>query len=150
MIASIPSNILPRVGSLLRMLASPADGEALNAARALGRALGGVGLDLNDLAEVVEHPPTPMVLHREAAPVRGHRAPRTSSPGSVELTPTRRRQVIDGLTRALARGALSAWEDDFAASIITTLQGRRPSLSARQHRIVERLMSKFGENRSWA
>ncbi|RYB01416.1 hypothetical protein D3272_26180 [Lichenibacterium ramalinae] len=148
--ASLPPTILPKVGALLRMLASPADGEALNAARALSRALGGVGLDINDLADVVEHPPAPMVLYREAAPVRRPRAPRTSSPGSVELTATRRRQVIDALSRASARGALSDWEAEFCASIIKALQGSRPRLSARQHEVIERLMVKVGGNSAWA
>ena len=147
--AALPPTILPRVGSLLRMLGSDQDGEALGAARALGRTLSAAGLDLHALADVVEHPPAPMVLYHEAAPARRARTPRASSPGTIELTPVRRRQVIDGLIRASARGVLSAWEDEFAASIITALQGRRPRLSTRQHDIVERLMLKFGENRSW-
>lgn len=150
MMAALPPTILPRVGALLRLLGSDQDGEALGAARALGRTLSAAGLDMHALADVVEHPPAPLVLYREAAPARRPRAPRTSSPDSVELTPTRRRQVIDGLTRASARGVLSAWEDEFAASIIIAMQSRRPRLSARQHEIVERLMLKFGENRTWA
>ena len=148
--AALPSTILPRVGALLRLLGSDQDGEALGAARALGRTLSASGLDLHALADVVENPPAPMVLYRQPEPVRRPRASRTSSPGGIELTPTRRRQVIDALSRASARDALSAWEREFAASIITTLQGRRPRLSARQHEIIERLMVKIGGNRSWA
>ena len=148
--ASLPPTILPRVGALLRLLGSDQDGEALGAARALGRTLSASGLDLHALADVVENPPAPMVFYRQPEPARRPRAPRAASPGGIELTSTRRRQVIDALSRASARDALSAWEAEFCASIIKALQGRRPRLSARQHEIIERLMVKIGGNRSWA
>ena len=61
--ASVPVTVAPRIAALVRMLASPADGEALNAARALGRTLSSAGLDFHPLASLVEHPivspPTP-------------------------------------------------------------------------------------------
>ena len=147
--AALPSTILPRVGALLRLLGSDQDGEALGAARALGRTLSAAGLDLHALAYVVEHPPARMVLYPHA-PARRPQAARAAKPGGVELSPIRRRQVIDGLTRAASRGALSAWEGEFCASVVAVLQGPRPRLSARQHEIVERLMTKLGENSAWA
>ena len=52
--------LLPKLEPLMRMLASENDGEALNAARALGRALKGAGADFNDLAErITAEPPSP-------------------------------------------------------------------------------------------
>jgi hypothetical protein len=147
--ASLPPTILPRVGALLRLLGSDQDGEALGAARALGRTLSAAGLDLHALADVVEHSPISMVFYPHAPARRSQAAP-AAKPGRVELSPIRRRQVIDGLTRAALRGALSAWESEFCASVVAVLQGPRPRLSARQHEIIEHLMTKFGENRSWA
>ena len=149
--ASLPAPILPRVASLLRMLGSDQDGEALGAARALRRTLGGVGLDLHTLADVIEHPAVMMVERPEpVAQPRRSRKTRTPSPGSVELGPARRHQVINALSKAVARDALSSWESEFAGSIITILRGSRPRLSARQIEIVERLLSRFGEDRVWA
>src|SRR5262245_35195115 len=48
------TNIAPQVTKLLRLLASPIDGEALGAARALKRVLSSASLDLHDLAKVLE------------------------------------------------------------------------------------------------
>ena len=151
--AVIPSTLLPRVGALVRLLGSPIDGEALGAARALGRTLQGVGADLHALADRIEHPPAPVVILRDAP--SSPRARRTRKAGSstsrgIDVGSVRRREIIDGLSRASARGALSSWEEDFCTSIIRTLQGSRPRLSARQHEIVERLLTKFGEHRAWA
>ena len=44
-----------RIGQLIRMLASPQDGEALAAARALGRVLKASGQDFHALADTVEN-----------------------------------------------------------------------------------------------
>ncbi len=66
MATAIPATVLPRIGALLRMLGSPIDGEALNAARALGATLQRVGTDWHGLAEVIERPP-PVVIFRRCA-----------------------------------------------------------------------------------
>jgi hypothetical protein len=47
----------PALAKLLRLLGSPVDGEALGAARALGRTLRRVGCDFHDLADIVVAPP---------------------------------------------------------------------------------------------
>jgi hypothetical protein len=44
----------PRLGALLRLLASDRDGEVLGACRAIGRALTGAGADWNTLADAAE------------------------------------------------------------------------------------------------
>ncbi len=146
--ATISTPTRGRIGALLRMLGSDHDGEALAAARALRRTLGGVGLDLNDLGDAISRPAMVVPDAPEPKPRRG-RKPRQPSPGSVELQPARRRRVVDMLSRASVRGALSSWEAEFCTSVIATLQGSRPRLSARQFEIVERLMLKFGEGASW-
>ena len=53
------NEIAPRLGQLIRMLSSDQDGEALNAARAIGRTLVGAQLDFHALAEFVESAPAP-------------------------------------------------------------------------------------------
>jgi hypothetical protein len=47
----------PALAKLLRLLGLPIDGEALGAARALGRTLKANGCDFHDLAGIVETPP---------------------------------------------------------------------------------------------
>jgi hypothetical protein len=46
--------VLPKLCPLVRMLGSPVDGEALNAARAIGRVLQSAGSDFHDLARALE------------------------------------------------------------------------------------------------
>ena len=146
--ACIPDAIRPRLGQFVRLLASDQPGEVVAAAAALRRALAGVGADLNDLGDDIAAPPAPLMILQNrptsSAPRRSRKA-HSSSPGGVELGPARRHHVVDVLIRASMRGALSAWEEDFAASIITVLRSARPRLSARQYEIVERLPSRFGE-----
>ncbi len=48
--------VLPKVVPLVRLLASENDGEALGAARAIGRVLNGAGLTLHDLADRLTAP----------------------------------------------------------------------------------------------
>jgi len=47
--------VVPKIVPLLRMLASSAEGEILNAVRALLRVLANVGLDIHALVERIEH-----------------------------------------------------------------------------------------------
>ena len=147
--AGLPPAVVPRLGALLRMLGSPVDGEALGAARAIGRTLNGAGVDFHTLADVVERGPETVFVERPAPAPRRTRRARAASSDSVEIGPARRRQVIDALSKASRRGALSAWEGEFATSVITILRGTRPRLSARQVEIVERIMLKIGEAGSW-
>ena len=146
--SSLPTSIQPRLGSLLRLLGSPVDGEALGAARAIGRTLQGVGCDLHDLADTVEHPPTPTIVYRdrhEAQPQWRDYA-YTHRPGSsIEWPPERKREARENLQRGLRRGLLTTWEEGFAYSIMPSLYdvfGRR--LSDKQAVIVERLLAKIG------
>jgi hypothetical protein len=48
--------VAPRIGQLIRLLASDKDGEVVAAARALGRTLNGVGADFHLLADLIERP----------------------------------------------------------------------------------------------
>ena len=142
--AALPAPILPRVASLLRMLGSDQDGEALGAARALQRTLGGVGLDLHALADVVEHPAAP------ETPCRRERRPRRPQhPGDVILDFMRRRSVVEALRRGLAGDRMSDWETEFATSILVRLQGGRGRLTERQGETLGRLLHKMGEGSAW-
>jgi hypothetical protein len=50
------ASVAPRIGQLVRLLASDRDGEVVAAARALARTLKSVGADFHTLADLVERP----------------------------------------------------------------------------------------------
>ena len=137
--AVIPPAIAPRVGALLRMLGSDHDGEALGAARALRRTLGGAGLDLHALADAVERPAI-------AAPVCRPRKPKTDR-GHIDWPPTHRREVRETLERGLVRISFNEWERDFITSIIARLRDPRGRLTFRQAEVVDRLVAKVEASR---
>lgn len=147
MMAIIPPAVLPRVGSLLRLLGSDQDHEALGAVRALRRTLSGVGLDLHDLASAIEHPAA-AVERPEPAPQarRGWKA----RPGDIELDFMQRREVVEALRRGLAGGRMTEWERSFAGSLIEQLQSGRGRLTEKQKETLGRLLRKLGEDRAWA
>jgi hypothetical protein len=83
---SMPSSTANRIGQLIRLLSSPQPGEAGAAASALNRTLISAGLDVHELAKVVEQglhqprptkqpelprqqPPTPPKAHRPDSPL---------------------------------------------------------------------------------
>jgi hypothetical protein len=53
-VAATLASIAPRLGALIRLLASDKDGECLAAARALGRTLESANSDFHDLAAAIE------------------------------------------------------------------------------------------------
>ena len=141
MTAAIPPAIAPRIGALLRMLGSDHDGEALGAARALQRTLGGVGLDLHALAAAVERPePEPAPQARRGRKVRAEQ-------GDIDWSPSYRREVRETLERGLARLSFSGWERDFIANIIDRLRDSRGRLTFRQAEVVDRLVAKIEGHR---
>ncbi len=145
MAAVIPPAIAPRVGALLRLLGSDVDGEALGAARALRRTLGGVGLDLNDLGDAISRPAMIVPDAPEPKPRRG-RKPRA---GDIDLDFAQRRNVVEALRRGLAGGRLSEWEETFAASILARLQDGRGRLTGKQGDALGRLLARLGEGAAW-
>ena len=155
MAASIPLAIAPRVGALLRLLGSDVDGEALGAARALRRTLGGVGLDLHALADAVERPPAPTGVYRDrpatgdapewARPTRPtHHRPKL---GDVMLDFGRRCEVVAALRRGLSGSALTAWEVEFSVSLIGRLNSGNGRMTQRQAETLSRLLGKLGGSR---
>ena len=137
--AALPATIAPRIGSLLRMLASPADGEALNAARALGRTLSGVGLDLNDLADVIEHPPA-------LPPSRRPRRPKAEK-GHIDWPGPYRVRVATTLEKGLIRFPFNSWERGFITNIIGRLRSPHGRLTFKQAEVAERLVAKVEHGR---
>ena len=148
MAASIPPAIASRIGALLRLLGSDHDGEALSAARALRRTLGGVGLDLHALADAVERPAVVVVERSEPAPQA--RRSRKAQPGDVELDFAQRRNVVEALRRGLGGCRMTEWERSFAGSLVEQLQGRRWRITERQAETLSRLLVKIGESKVWA
>jgi hypothetical protein len=121
------------------MLASPADGEALNAARALGRTLSGVGLDLNDLANVIEQPPA-------LPPVRRTRRTKAQE-GHINWPVAYRAQVATTLEKGLIRFPFNSWERDFITNIIGRLHNPHGRLTFKQAEVAERLVAKVEHGR---
>jgi len=145
---AIPDAILPRIGQLVRLLGSNHDGEALGAARAINRVLGGAGLVLDDLAHRIEHAPQPVVLNRDAPPSKPTRPRKRRGQGQpdwIEIGMIQRRDIIDALQDGIDDGSspLTPWEVEFAESIVASLRGTRHRLSHRQMEIVERLIAKI-------
>lgn len=108
----------PKVARIMPMMASPVDGEALSACRAVGRVLAQGGLTYRDLAQAI---PT-----TQAAPANGDRrvqttpAYRPSRRKTFTFTPaqtaTHRRMAL--YCRNADRGRLSRRERDFIADIV--------------------------------
>ncbi len=137
--AVIPSAIAPRIGALLRMLGSDHDGEALGAARALRRTLGGAGLDLHTLADAVERPAIASPAHRPRKPKAGR--------GHIDWPAAHRREVRETLEHGLVRISFNEWERDFITSIIARLRDPRGRLTFRQAEITDRLVAKVEASR---
>ena len=66
--STVPATIAPRVGQLIRLLASDSDGEALAACRALGGTLASVGQDFHALAAIEQSEPAAQVHYEYTAP----------------------------------------------------------------------------------
>ena len=134
--STIPSAVLPKVASLVRMLSSPVDGEVLGAARALGRTLAGTECDLHDLADLIVHVATPISKPR-----------RRATPKPPQATPTwparRRRDISQTLRAGLHSGVFSSWEQKFAADIADHIEHEgRKTFSPKQAATVEQLIAK--------
>ncbi len=141
MTAAIPPAIAPRIGALLRMLGSDHDGEALGAARALQRTLGGAGLDLHALADAVERPAVVV-----PAPARRPRKPKADR-GHIDWPAPYRAQVSATLQKGLMRFPFNAWEREFVESIIGRLRSPRARLTFKQGEVAERLVAKVEHGR---
>ena len=146
MAAALPPAILPRIGSLLRLLGSDHDHEALGAVRALRRTLTAAGADLHALADVIEHPAV-VVERPEPAPQARQSRKTRADRGHIDWRPAYRREVCETLERGLARFSFSEWERDFVTSIIARLRDPRGRLTFRQAEVVDRLVAKIEGHR---
>lgn len=123
----LPAAVLPRLGQLLRLLASDFPGEVFNTAGALRRTLAGAGLDLNDLANAIERPVAAVVepkakAKRKAAKPRKARpdAPPPRRPDLVILAQDQRAAIVEGLAEAVedAGGRLKDWDRKFSRDLL--------------------------------
>ena len=107
------ADIAPKIASLVRLVGSPIDGEALGAARAIGRTLAGAGRDLHWLAGRVEAGLEPTIVYRDAL---GRKTkPPTDLPPLYEELP--RSQRLDWLEIGIGAPSLSEWQREFCASL---------------------------------
>ena len=113
--------IATKLGKLIPMLSSDKDGEVVAAARAIGRALNGAGLDYHVLAAAVTTPPVPVYpTFKPAAPARPHWK---SAAGSHD--PARLQHLAHALFCESLSHRLRANEADFIASMIERLSAGR-------------------------
>jgi hypothetical protein len=107
--------MLPKLCPLIRMLGSSNDGEALNAARAIGRTLRSAGRDFHDLASALEagdEAPYVRVVYRDR-PQPARRDP-NAPPAWSEMDRSHQIAMIDAILRA---GNSTPWETEFLSDI---------------------------------
>jgi hypothetical protein len=121
-----------KVPSLVRLLASENDGEALGAARALGRVLSNEGMSFHDLADRLTHAP-PYASEAPSVARNRYGWSGMSNPQQAAF-----------LAKALAGDVLSPWEREFANSVRRLLLSG-VSLSAKQASICERMFARWME-----
>jgi hypothetical protein len=122
--SSVPASIAPRVGQLIRLLASDRDGEVVAAARALKRTLTSAGQDFHSLADSLERSSAPAVsVHYEYTAPRADAAARwLSTHHMARLTPKEQAFVRDMVTWGRpATERQAAW----LRSIVERVSGRR-------------------------
>jgi hypothetical protein len=109
-----------RCGRLIRLLGSPEDGEALGAARGLGRVLSAGGADFNDLAAEIERGRVVVPLRQEGPTGYNWReTARWCAQRAAQLAPKDRRFVLDLHERHWRRlsAGQEAWLADIAARL---------------------------------
>src|SRR3954462_932700 len=106
---------MPRIGQIMLMLSSPADGEVVNAARAVGRALNAAGKDWHTFAACAEG----CLSGQTSSGKPGARrpGPERTRPGSGSWEDWAARDIATELLK-VASGMLSAWELDFLNSMV--------------------------------
>jgi len=132
MSAVLPQMVRAKVAPLIRLLSSSIEGERLAAVGGIGRVLKGAGLGFHELAHAIEQPQEP----------KPRRSARAGAPRGGALSPARRQALLVALRLLLrdASATLTAWESDFAVAIVRQMESARPSISARQLEIVERII----------
>ena len=114
--------IAPKLAKLLLLLGSENDGEALGAARGLGRTLAGVGCDLHDLAEtLIQSEPPParndISLRETVTWILDH------DDGSLN---DRERAFVEDMDSLVGRYRLSDRQEAWLRSLHLKLRRRRP------------------------
>lgn len=113
----LPVSLRPQLAFLIRLLASPHEGERLGAVAALGRKLRAVGLDFNDLGDYVERTgatpsrlvdPSPPPSPPPARP-RSRRAQTWKPPVHVALSHEDRAALLKTIVEAIADPQLKGW-----------------------------------------
>jgi hypothetical protein len=108
--------MLPKLCPLIRMLGSSNDGEALNAARAIGRTLRSAGRDFHDLASALEagdEAPYVRVVYRDRPQQPAARDP-LLPPTWNDMGRAQQVAMIDAILRA---DESTAWESEFLSDI---------------------------------
>jgi len=146
MSAILTQMVRAKVAPLIRLLSSPIEGERLAAVGGIGRVLRSAGLSFHELAGAIERPPEPAAQRSQAASEarrsKPRRTARENAPKGVPLSPARRQSLLLALRLLLrdASATLTVWESDFAVTIVRQMESARPSISARQLEVVERMI----------
>ncbi len=136
--SALPEFVRPKIAAFIRLLASPSDGEALAAARAIARLLKASDLDLNDFGDMIERGPEPRTIYIERPAAKQQR----QAPEFWSFS--RRYDVAATLRTAIRAGILSDWEARFAVSIAKQIDlDRANNFSAKQIEQINEILSKI-------
>jgi hypothetical protein len=144
-------NIARRVGSLIRLLSSPNDGEALGAARGLVRALESAGTDIHELATHIEKPngdgPTEAAMRQiyDAAYAAGVQAAENRHHGAGDFHNADGKPNWEAVALFLQRNKslLDSKHHEFIDDMASrTVWGREPT--EKQHRYLHSIFYKLG------
>ena len=145
----LPPRDIPKAMTFVRLLGSDVDGEALNAARALGRTLQRNGKDFHDLAALItiqgtpapQQPWTPPPDYRweEEDPPEPEPDPESLSPNVKDLT---REQQRVWLRLCLDEMELEVRDEVAAVKMAQSLAGHSYWLNREQLKLLNRLVKR--------
>ena len=121
-VANAFASIAPRLGALIRVLASPQDGEALGAARAIGRVLTSAGLDFHDLAARIERT-TAVVVNNDDISVYWAQDAAIDVLDSGMLLSAREREFLQHMTKW--RGRPTVRQEAWLRALVERSERRR-------------------------
>ncbi len=129
---ALPQSVRPVLGFLIPLLGSDRDGEALGAARAIGRKLAAVGLDLHDLAAVIAGAAPAAVDVADPPPAQPRPRRRKAPTVYVDLAPDRRAALREALADAMSDPRVRGWARYDVAALVERLDDpeRRPTRNA--------------------
>jgi hypothetical protein len=117
------ASIAPRVGQLIRLLASDSDGEVVAAARALKRTLHSTGQDFHSLADSLERSAPAVSVHHECSDPRGDATARWLSVHHMHRLTAKEQAFVRDMV--IWRGVPTERQRQSLRSIVERVSGQR-------------------------